>query len=65
MFIVGRLDVGQTILSPSDGFGWTLSCRGNKRPVPSYPKPTWRDRWRADTPRATLLRYAQSIQTPS
>lgn len=25
MFIYGRLDVGQTILSPSYGFGWTLS----------------------------------------
>ncbi len=25
MFIYGRLNVGQTILSPSYGFGWTLS----------------------------------------
>jgi len=25
MFIYGRLDVGQTVLSPSYGFGWTLS----------------------------------------
>ncbi|KIN72394.1 zinc-binding dehydrogenase [Sulfitobacter guttiformis] len=25
MFIYGRLDVGQTLLSPSYGFGWTLS----------------------------------------
>ena len=45
MFIYGRLDVGQTILSPSYGFGWTLSCRGNKQPLLRYAMPTWRARW--------------------